>query len=172
MTKDRFRKFSRAPGPRRAMLRQLVEQIVQHEQIHTTLAKGKEIRRFVDRSITLAKRNTLVARRKMRKYFYTRESFYKLIDNIAPRFANRQGGYLRVLPTRKRKGDSAQLCVVEFVDIDNSILTPAQLSARVQRKEARLAWFNDPLCNEGLRAALKPSATSPGIIRQTEIKSE
>jgi len=98
------------------MLRNMVTSLLEHEQIETTDAKAKEVRRVAERMITLGKRGDLHARRLAMRVVRRREVAAKLFDELAPRYQNRPGGYTRVLKTRRRRGDAAPLSLVELVD--------------------------------------------------------
>ena len=98
------------------MLRNLVTSLLQHEHLQTTDAKAKEMRRWVDRMITLGKRNTVHARRQAAAFVRGRDIVKKLFDDIAPRFAARPGGYTRITKLGPRRGDGAPMTIIEFVD--------------------------------------------------------
>lgn len=130
----KLRKLSRSPSHRRALLRNQVTSLILHERIETTVAKAKELRRVADRMITYGKNGTLSAHRKVDAYVQTREARRKVFVELAPRFAQRQGGYTRVLKTRFRRGDCAPMAVIEFSETDMSILTREQLIRKEMRK--------------------------------------
>jgi len=109
------RKFNRSPSHRRALLRNLVTALLEHEAVRTTDAKAKELRRWGDRMITLGKQGTLHARRRAGRVVTRRSVLRKLFDDIAPRFTERHGGYTRVVKLGLRHGDAAPLSVVELV---------------------------------------------------------
>ena len=108
------RKLNRTAAHRKALMRNLVKALLQREQIRTTDAKAKELRRWADRMVTLGKQNTLHARRLAYSYLGSRRLVQRLFDDVAPRFAGRAGGYTRVLKIGPRRGDAAPLSVVEF----------------------------------------------------------
>lgn len=108
------RKLGRTAAHRKALIRNLVRALIQREQIRTTDAKAKELRRWADRMVTLGKRGTLHARRQAFAVLGSRKLVQRLFDEVAPRFQNRAGGYTRVLKLGLRKGDAAPLSVVEF----------------------------------------------------------
>jgi len=110
------RKLGRTTSHRRAMLRNMVTSLLEHEQIETTDAKAKEVRRLAERMITLGKRGDLHARRLAMRVVRSRAVAAKLFDELAPRYRTRPGGYTRVLKTRRRVGDAAPLSLVELVD--------------------------------------------------------
>ena len=108
-------KLGRSPAHRRALLRNLVTALLEHEVVRTTDAKAKELRRWGDRMITLGKQGTLHARRRAGRVVTRRSVLRKLFDDIAPRFTERHGGYTRVVKLGLRHGDAAPLSVVELV---------------------------------------------------------
>jgi large subunit ribosomal protein L17 len=109
-------KLERPSGHRRALVRNQVTSLLAHERIETTDAKAKVLRRVADRMITLGKRGTLHARRRAASMIRDREVTAKLFDELARRYAERPGGYTRVLKIRQRVGDAAPLSIVELVD--------------------------------------------------------
>ena len=109
-------KLGRTTAHRRALFRNLVTALLEHEVVRTTDAKAKELRRWGDRMITLGKQGTLHARRRAASLIQRRSVVKKLFDEIAPRFANRAGGYTRVVKLGLRHGDAAALSVVELVE--------------------------------------------------------
>ncbi len=110
------RKLNRTSSHRRAMLRNLVTSLLEHERIETTDAKAKEVRRLADRMITLGKRGDLHARRQALSVIRTKDVTAKVFDQLAKRYENRPGGYTRVIKSRVRVGDAASMSVVELVD--------------------------------------------------------
>jgi len=110
------RKLGRTSAHRRAMLRNMVTSLLEHEQIETTDAKAKELRRVAERMITLGKRGSLHARRQALRVVRSREVAAKLFDELAERYRARSGGYTRVLKLRTRIGDAAPLSMIELVD--------------------------------------------------------
>jgi large subunit ribosomal protein L17 len=110
----RGRKLNRTAAHRKALMRNLVRALLTREQIRTTDAKAKELRRWADRMVTLGKKGTLHARRQAFAVLGSRKLVQRLFDEVAPRFHNRAGGYTRVLKLGPRRGDAAPLSVVEF----------------------------------------------------------
>ncbi|MEW6298911.1 MAG: 50S ribosomal protein L17 [Thermodesulfobacteriota bacterium] len=108
------RKLNRTAAHRKALMRNLVKALLKREQIRTTDAKAKELRRWADRIVTLGKKGTLHARRQAFAVLGSRKLVQRLFDEVAPRFHNRAGGYTRVLKLGPRRGDAAPLSVVEF----------------------------------------------------------
>jgi len=109
------RQLGRNTHHRRALFRSLVTSLLEHERIETTEAKAKEVRILADRIITLGKRGDLHARRRALAYVRTREVVGKVFSDLAGRFAQRPGGYTRLIKTRRRIGDAARMVVIELV---------------------------------------------------------
>ncbi|MCB5261023.1 MAG: 50S ribosomal protein L17 [Candidatus Cloacimonetes bacterium] len=110
------RKFGRETDARRLMMRNLVKSMLEYGQINTTLAKAKEMRRFVERVVTYGKNNTVHSRRLAYSVLGDRDLVKKLFDEIAPAFANRNGGYTRVIKAGFRRGDNAPMAIIQFVE--------------------------------------------------------
>jgi large subunit ribosomal protein L17 len=112
------RKLGRTAAHRTAMLRNMAAALIKHEQITTTLAKAKELRPYTERLVTLAKRGGLSNRRLAHARLLDDAQLVKLFDVLAPRYADRPGGYTRVLKAGIRASDAAPMAVIEFVDRD------------------------------------------------------
>lgn len=113
------RGFGRTTNQRKALLRGLVASLFEHERIETTVVKAKEVRRLAEKVITLGIKGDLHSKRIALSYIPNRTVMSKLFSDIAPRFAGRNGGYLRIIQTRKRVKDSAPMAVIEFVDYED-----------------------------------------------------
>ena len=112
------RKLNRDSSHRKAMFANMAAALIKHEQINTTLPKAKELRPIVEKLITLGKRGDLHARRLAYARIPDRAMVTKLFDVLAPRYADRQGGYIRVIRANFRYGDCAPMAYIEFVDRD------------------------------------------------------
>ncbi len=110
------RKLNRTSEHRRALLMNLAKSLIRHEQITTTLAKGKELRPYVEKLITKAKKGGLANRRLVLAKLQDKEMTRKLFDELAERYRDRPGGYVRVLKAGFRQGDNAPMAIVELVD--------------------------------------------------------
>ncbi len=110
------KRFNRNPKERKAMLENLVSSLLIHQQITTTLEKAKEARKLAERVITLGKDDTLHARRQVFSYLQDHTLTSKLFKEVAPRFKSRKGGYTRILQLERRKGDGAQLALLELTE--------------------------------------------------------
>ena len=112
------RKLNRTSSHRKAMFANMSQALIEHEQITTTLPKAKELRPIVEKLVTLAKRGDLHARRQAIAQVKDAKLVGRLFETIAPRYAERNGGYLRIMKAGFRYGDSAPMAVIEFVDRD------------------------------------------------------
>jgi large subunit ribosomal protein L17 len=110
------KKFGRKTGQRRAFMRSLVNNVIKKGRIETTVTRAKAVRPVVEHAITLAKKDTLAARRNLLSRFHDKDVIAKLISDIAPRYKERQGGYTRIIKTGKlRKRDGVEVAIIEFV---------------------------------------------------------
>src|SRR5437868_7284635 len=130
-------KLGRNTAHRRSLLRNLVTSLIIEERIETTLPKAKAMRPQVEKMITLGKRGDLAARRRAGAYLMTREAVTKLFDTVAPRFGDRNGGYLRIVRTGWNRGDGADKA---FIEMRGSVTaldeTPQQQAASRPREAA------------------------------------
>ncbi len=127
-------KLKRNVGARRALLRGLVTSVIEQERVITTVPKAKAARPLVDRMITLAKEDTLHARRQAAAYLMTPASVKKLFDKLGTRFGQRNGGYSRVIRLGFRKGDGAEQAMLELVGSE----LVKRAAERAKRREERL----------------------------------
>ena len=110
------RKLGRTSAHRKALFRNMVTSLFEHEQIRTTDAKAKELRGVAERMITLGKRGTLHARRQALRTIRSKEVTSKVFDELADRYRERPGGYTRVIKVNQRAGDAAPMSIIELVD--------------------------------------------------------
>jgi large subunit ribosomal protein L17 len=137
---DGLRKLGRTTSHRLAMLRNMTVSLLRHEEITTTLPKAKELRRVVEPMITLGKKPSLANRRLAFDRLRDRDIVAKLFDDLGPRYAKRNGGYLRILKTGFRKGDNAPLALVTLMDrADEAPEAPAADEKKSKKKEAKTA---------------------------------
>lgn len=118
------RKLGRTSSHREAMLRNMVTSLFEHERITTTKEKAKELRPIAEKMITLAKRGDLHARRQALGFIRSKGIVDKLFSTIQEQFADRNGGYTRILLTGVRQGDAAQMAIIELVNYKEKIETP------------------------------------------------
>ncbi|MEW6448311.1 MAG: 50S ribosomal protein L17 [Bacillota bacterium] len=110
-----YRKLGVTTGHRKALLRNLVTSLFKEEKITTTEPRAKEVRGIAERMVTLAKKGDLSARRQVLRYIYDEEVVKKLFTNIGPRYTDRSGGYTRILKVGQRRGDAAEMVILELV---------------------------------------------------------
>lgn len=134
------RKFSRTSSHRKAMFMNLATALLEHGQIKTTVHKAKDLRRVVEPLITKAKKGDLAARREVMKTIQNKDIVKKLFDEIAPAFAKRAGGYTRVLRAGFRKGDAADMAVIQLTELPATQAPKAEKPA----KEAKVATKATP----------------------------
>ena len=113
------RHFGRTANQRKALLRGLVSSLFEHQRIETTLARAKAIKSIAEELVTFGKRGDLHSKRMVLSYIPNRTVVSKLFSDIAPRFTDKNGGYLRIVQTRQRVNDRAPMAIVEFVDYEN-----------------------------------------------------
>ena len=114
------KKLNKTSSHRKAMFMNMSNALIKHEQITTTLAKAKELRRFVEKIITLGKKGDLLSRRKTASILQDQKMSKKVFDVFAERYKARAGGYTRIIKLGNRYGDNAPTAVIEFVDRDES----------------------------------------------------
>jgi len=110
-----YRRLGLTTGHRRAMLRNMVTSLIKENRIKTTETRAKEVKSIAEKMVTLAKRGDLAARRQALAYMYEEEVVKKLFDTVAPKYADRQGGYTRIIKTDYRRGDAAPMVILEMV---------------------------------------------------------
>lgn len=132
-------KLKRDVSARRALLRNIVTSVIDTERIQTTIPKAKAAKALVDKIVTLGKRDTLHARRQAAAFLTTPDAVKKLFDKIGPRFSSRNGGYTRIVRLGWRKGDGAEICMLELVGSE----LVKRADERRKRKEERLQQMRE-----------------------------
>ena len=112
------RKLGRASDHRKSMLRGLVTYLLENGKIETTVTRAKEVRAMAEKMITIAKTNTLANKRQVLSYVTKEDVVKKLFDEIAPKYADVNGGYTRIIKTGPRRGDAAEMCIIELIGDD------------------------------------------------------
>src|SRR4026208_400307 len=130
------RKLSRNTSHRRALLRNLVTSLLEHGRMMTTLQKAKEVRPLAEKMITLAKRDNLAARRMGHAYLLKDATAQKVFKTIAPKFADRKGGYSRIIKLGNRKGDGADLAIIELLGSELEV-KKAERAAKAEAKDSK-----------------------------------
>lgn len=116
----KFNHLGRKVGHRKALLKNLSIALITHKRINTTLAKAKALRVHLEPLITKSKTNTMHSRRVVFSYLQNKEAVTELFDSVAEKVASRPGGYLRIIKTGFRKGDAAEMAMIEFVDYNDT----------------------------------------------------
>ncbi|HMK44888.1 MAG TPA: 50S ribosomal protein L17 [Dissulfurispiraceae bacterium] len=154
------RKFGRTANQRKALFRGLISSLFEYERIETTVARAKAIKATAEKLVTFGKRGDLHAKRMVLSYIPNRTVVAKLFSEIAPRFAERNGGYLRIVQTRERVNDRAPMAIIEFVDFETIKATAAPAEAKAtekaEKKQAKKAAAPKKETGEKKRSA-KPA---------------
>ena len=133
------RKLNRTTSHRKSLFKNMAQALFKHEQIVTTLPKAKELKRVVEKLITLGKKGTLHSRRLAFNQIRDKDMVSKLFDNLAKRYLDRKGGYTRVLKAGFRYGDSAPMAVIELVDRDENAKGAGEINAPKQEIQEETA---------------------------------
>jgi len=132
------KRLRRNSAQRKALLRSLVTSFLEKERIQTTLAKAKATRPMVEKLITLSKKDTLHARRRALRVVYKRDVVKKMFEDLGPRFSERPGGYTRIVKLGPRKGDGAEMAILELVDSEfTKKAKKKDLKEKVKEQRAR-----------------------------------
>jgi len=162
------RKFGRTSAHRKALFRNMVTALISRERIRTTLAKAKELRGKVEKTITLGKKGTLHARRHALKLVADKDALKKLFGPLAERYASRPGGYTRVIKLGHRLGDDAPMAFIELVDREGE--STLKQSAKGKKKAEKTSDKN--ATGEGKKAPEKEKkATKASVTKTTSKKS-
>ena len=133
------RKLNRTSSHRKSLFKNMAQALLKHEQIVTTLPKAKELKRVVEKLITLGKKANLHSRRLAFNQIRDKDMVSKLFDNLAKRYSDRKGGYTRVLKAGFRYGDSAPMAVIELVDRDENAKGAGEINAPKQETQEETA---------------------------------
>jgi large subunit ribosomal protein L17 len=149
-------KLGRTAEHRKALLANQVCSLIQHQRIKTTLAKAKAVRPLAERMVTLGKNGSIHARRTALATLRQKGAVKKLFDDIAPRSADRNGGYTRIMKLGRRKSDSAPMAFIEWVDIAEVVQEKAAKEKKAKRKEAEPKARPEPEAAEPKTEAAAP----------------
>lgn len=154
------RKLGRNPSHRKALLKNLMNALVLSERIETTVPKAKELRRLADRLITLGKKDTLHARRMVFTLLSDKTTTDKLFSGLAGRFAERAGGYTRIIRTGYRVGDGAEMAIIEYLPSEEKEAAPAK------GKKAPSKGAAKPAVKSAKAATRKPASKGAGTAKE------
>ncbi|MBS6458661.1 MAG: 50S ribosomal protein L17 [Alistipes sp.] len=135
-----FNHLGRQAGHRKALMSNMASSLILHKRIETTVAKAKAVQQFVEPLVTRSKEDTTHSRRIVFSYLKQKEAVTELFRTIAPKIAERPGGYTRILKTGFRLGDGADMCIIEFVDFNDAYtlgVTPAAAAAAEAKPKTR-----------------------------------
>ena len=130
------RKLGRTTDHRKAMLRGMVTYLFENGKVETTVTRAKEVRAMAEKMITIAKDNSLHARRQVLAYVTRQDVVKNLFDVIAPRYADVNGGYTRITKTGARRGDAAEMCIIELVETKAELEAKAAAAKKAAKKPA------------------------------------
>ena len=147
-------KLQRSPSARRALLRGLATSVILQERVITTVTKAKAVKPVVEKMITLGKRDTLHSRRQAASYLQTPGAVKRLFDTLAPRFSEREGGYTRIVRLGPRKGDGAEMALIEVLGAE----LKKRAEDRRKRREERMKKQQEETATEGKASEEKAPA--------------
>ena len=137
--KKSFNHLGRTASHRKAMLSNMAISLIMHKRITTTLAKAKELKKFVEPLITKSKEDTTNSRRVVFSYLQNKEAIIELFKEISVKVAERPGGYTRIIKLGTRLGDAAEMCFIELVDFNENMAKPVAKKARTRRSGKKAA---------------------------------
>lgn len=136
---NRINHLGRTASHREAMLANMASSLIKHKRISTTLAKAKELRKYIEPLVTKSKNDTTHSRRTVFSYLNDKYAVTELFREIAQKIQNRPGGYTRILKTGFRQGDNAEMCIIEFVDYNETYTTETTKKTTKTRRSRKAA---------------------------------
>lgn len=177
-----YNHLGRKAGHRKALMSNMAASLILHKRIETTVAKAKAVKQFVEPLVTKSKEDTTHQRRVVFSYLKQKEAVTELFRTIAPKIAERPGGYTRILKTGFRLGDGAEMCIIEFVDFNEAYTTgvvpaaatEAKPKTRRSRKKTTDAVEDATVVEEKVKAPRAPKATAakaaaPKVAKKTNV---
>jgi large subunit ribosomal protein L17 len=156
----KFNHLSRKNGHRKALLRNLTISLVKYKRIKTTIAKAKELRKFIEPLLTKSKNNTTHSRRVVYSYLQNKEAVTEIFTNIAPAIANRPGGYVRIVRLGFRPSDAAEVAMIELVDFNSLALNASAAESDKKRTRRGRKKKSDESNDETVQVVNKDSLES------------
>lgn len=163
----KFNHLGRTTSHRKAMLSNMATSLILHKRIETTLAKAKELRKFVEPLITKAKNDSTHSRRIVFSYLQDKESIKTLFDEVAEKVASRPGGYTRIIKLGNRLGDNAETCLIELVDYNETMLKPVADKTKTRRSRRSGGKKVSADQNENPVASVEKPADEPAASTST-----
>ena len=167
-----FNHLGRQAGHRKAMLSNMASSLILHKRIETTVAKAKAVQQFVEPLVTKSKEDTTHSRRVVFSYLKQKEAVTELFRTIAPKIAERPGGYIRILKTGFRLGDAADMCIIEFVDFNEAYTfgkLPSTEEAKPKTRRSRSKKTTDAV--EDATVVAEKKAKAPRAPKATAAKA-
>ena len=167
-----FNHLGRQAGHRKAMLSNMASSLILHKRIETTVAKAKAVQRFIEPLVTKSKEDTTHSRRVVFSYLKQKEAVTELFRTIAPKIAERPGGYTRILKTGFRLGDAADMCIIEFVDFNEAYTfgkLPSTEEAKPKTRRSRSKKTTDAV--EDATVVAEKKAKAPRAPKATAAKA-
>lgn len=166
--------FSRKSGPRKALIRGLMNSLVEHGRIKTTVTRAKEVRRHIEKAVTLGKKDNLNSIRLLISRLASQDAALAIVKDIAPRFKERDGGYTRVVKIGRRPGDTAEMAFLEFVDYDFKTAKAAAPAAKATKatKAAKGAKAADKTVEKAASKAKKASSIAVKTLKKSVRKMQ
>jgi large subunit ribosomal protein L17 len=163
---NKGRSLSRSTSHRKALLNNLAQELFQHKRIKTTLAKAKELRPFAEKLVTTAKKNHLAARRDVLEHLTRKAVVKMLFDEIAPSFADRHGGYTRIIKLNNRIGDNAPLAIIELVGFEGVVKAVAEAKVDKKAKADEKKPAKTKVKKEGMKGDVKAKTKKPAAAKE------
>lgn len=163
--------LGRQAGHRKAMMSNMASSLILHKRIETTVAKAKALRKYVEPLITKSKEDTTHSRRIVFSYLKDKYAVTELFREVAPRIANRPGGYTRILHTGFRLGDAAEMCIIELVDFNETYNSGATPEAKARTRRSRSASKKAvPAVGESVEGSESADAGAEGEAKKAPAK--
>jgi large subunit ribosomal protein L17 len=173
-------KLGRTSSHRKAMMSNLANSLITHKKINTTLAKAKALKKYVEPLLTKSKSDTTHSRRTVFAYLKSKEAVQELFKEVAPKIANRPGGYTRILKTGNRLGDNAEMCFIELVDFNQTYVKETKTTkAKTRRGRSKAKASDTPVAENtaadtnqatGTAEASEPKAEAKATAKKTTAK--
>lgn len=167
--------LGRTASHKKALMRNMAAQVIEHKEIKTTLAKAKELRKYVERMITYGKRGSVHHRRLAFKFLQNKEAVTALFEEIAPAYEDRNGGYTRIIKLGNRKGDNAEISIIQLVGFEVSAEEKkakekkAKPSKKTEEHKEEVKTAETPAAEEVVEDAVEEKAEE---VKETETKAE
>ena len=169
--------LGRTTSHRKALLSNMASSLILHKRITTTLAKAKELRKYVEPLLTKSKNNTMHSRRVVFSYLQNKESIKELFDNVADKILDRPGGYTRIIRLGNRLGDNAEICMMELVDFNTTMVKEDTTKTKTRRSRRGKKSGSDSDTTQKVESkeevkAEKPAKAEKKVEKEEETKED